>query len=241
VEAVSRQGELTADSAVSASSPGWAIERHLGPASTFHALEPTGERLVWWLDVERPALVLGSAQPDTVVDQDACQAAGIEVVRRRSGGGAVLLVPGECVWLDVVVPHGDPLWHDDIGRSMWWLGEVWAEALMSLGCDDVRVHRGPVQHTPWSRLVCFDGLGAGEVTVGGRKAVGISQRRTREWGRLQSCVNLAPLHGVPSISALVDLLAPPRPAVDDLRAPAVIDASIDDVQQAVGAAIGELP
>ena len=41
----------------------------------------------------------------TAIDLDvACAAPGVEVVRRRSGGGAVLLVPGEVVWFDVVVP-----------------------------------------------------------------------------------------------------------------------------------------
>jgi hypothetical protein len=38
-----------------------------------------------------------------------------------------------------------------------------------------------------SDVVCFAGLGPGEVTIGGRKAVGISQRRTREAARFQ-CV-----------------------------------------------------
>ena len=33
--------------------------------------------------------------------------------------------------------------------------------------------------------VCFAGLGPGEVTVDGRKVVGISQRRTRAWARFQ--------------------------------------------------------
>ena len=47
------------------------------------------------------------------------------IVRRRSGGGGVLLMPGEFVWLDLEIPAGDALWHDDVGRSMWWVGELW--------------------------------------------------------------------------------------------------------------------
>jgi lipoate-protein ligase A len=217
---------------VPASDPTWAIEHHIGTASAFHALQPSGgHRLAWWLDVDRPALVLGSAQPDSVADRQACVDAGVEVVRRRSGGGAVLLVPGQCAWLDVVVPNADPLWRDDIGRSMWWFGEVWAQALTALGVADVDVHRGPIEHTAWSRLVCFDGLGAGEVTVGGRKAVGISQRRTRDWMRLQSSVHLAPPH------LLVSLLSPPRPTEGELRPPAVIDVPPDQLKAAVEAAL----
>jgi hypothetical protein len=226
----------------SASSRSWLTTHHRGSASTFHALEPTGEqRQAWWLDVDRAALVLGSAQLDAVADHDACARAGVEIVRRRSGGGAVLLLPGECVWLDVVVPRDDPLWDDDIGESMWWLGRLWADALEGVGCGDVAVHRGPLQHTPWSRLVCFDGLGAGEVTVGGRKAVGVSQRRTRHWARLQSSLNLVSAHddrragGVQQ--TLVPLLSPPRPTTDQLRPVAAVDASIEAVQAAVNAAL----
>ena len=37
----------------------------------------------------------------------------------------------------------------------------------------------------WSEWVCFAGLGPGEVTVGGAKVVGISQRRTRHAARFQ--------------------------------------------------------
>ena len=90
-------------------------------------------RAVHVFEVERPALVLGSAQPDDVVDRAACAAAGVEVVRRRSGGGAVLLEPGGVVWVDVELPRGDPLWDDDVGRAAWWLGERWAVALADLG------------------------------------------------------------------------------------------------------------
>ena len=138
-----------------------------------HARPLVGERTLTWCDVDGPSLVLGSAQRDEVV-----AGTGLDVVRRRSGGGAVLLVPGQAVWADVTIPAGDPLWETDVGRAFWWLGDVWAAALGSLGVDAV-VHRGPLVKSRWSQQVCFAGLGSGEVTVGGRKVVGISQRRTR--------------------------------------------------------------
>ena len=161
----------------------WRVERHRGPARLFHERElpDPAVRAVWVHQVDRPALVLGSTQDGAVVAADAAQAAGVEVVRRRSGGGAVLLVPGEVLWVDVVIPAGDPLWDADVGRAAWWLGAVWADAL---GGGAV-VHHGPLVTTPWSRLVCFAGLGPGEVTAAGRKLVGISQRRSRQAARFQ--------------------------------------------------------
>ena len=41
-------------------------------------------------------------------------------------------MPGEVLWVDVVVPADDPLWDDDVGRATHWLGELWAAALAAL-------------------------------------------------------------------------------------------------------------
>jgi lipoate-protein ligase A len=151
--------------------------------------------------VQRAAVALGSAEPLEHVDRARADAAGVEVVRRRSGGGAVLLEPGAVAWVDLVVPRGDPLWDDDVNRAVWWVGEAWVAALESLGVEG-SVHRGGLDRAPWSERVCFAGLGAGEVTVGGRKVVGVSQRRTRAAARFQ-CAAL--LRWEPR--RLVDLLA----------------------------------
>jgi lipoate-protein ligase A len=169
----------------------WAVERATGEAGAFHRRPlPTGtRRSVAVLIVARPALVLGSTQSDDVADRDALAAAGVDLVRRRSGGGAVLVEPARTVWIDVDLPAGDDLWADDVGRSFAWLGQVWAGALGQLG-RPAEVHRGGLCTTPWSRLICFAGLGPGEVTIDGVKAVGLAQRRTRHGARFQTAVNL---------------------------------------------------
>ncbi|HZQ29045.1 MAG TPA: hypothetical protein VFA94_15215 [Acidimicrobiales bacterium] len=137
--------------------------------------------------VDAPALVLGSTQPWT----DARAGSGLDVVRRHSGGGAVLVEPGGVAWVDVFLPAGDPLWSDDVGQAFWWLGDAWAAALASLGMDGLSVHRGGLISTRWSRMVCFAGLGAGEVTDGaGAKLVGMAQRRTRAGALFQCAVPL---------------------------------------------------
>ncbi|MCU1462289.1 MAG: hypothetical protein JWO37_2364 [Acidimicrobiales bacterium] len=133
--------------------------------------------------VDAPLLVLGSRQRDDVVVPDA--RSDIVVARRRSGGGAVLLEPGRVVWVDVAVPASHPLWDPDVSRAFHWLGEVWSRAIGR----GARAHTGPLVRTASSDLVCFAGLGPGEVTIDGRKVVGISQRRSRG-GALFQCAAL---------------------------------------------------
>ena len=172
------------------SAPPYRIVRSRSTASDFHGrtVPDPAACEIWVHDITAGALVLGSTQDDSVVDVESCRRSGVEVVRRRSGGGAVLLRPGEVTWIDVIVPAGMPGWSDDVHAPMVWFGRHLAAAIASAtGIDELDVHDGPLRTTPWSRLVCFDGVGAGEVLRDGRKLVGLSQRRTRHAARLQCC------------------------------------------------------
>lgn len=169
----------------------WAVTRWHGTAAEAHgeAWPPEPVPSVRVVEVSERAVVLGSTQPTDVVDARAAAAAGLEVVRRRSGGGAVLVGPGELVWLDAFVPAGDRLWSPDVGRAAHWLGRLWTGALATFAVDS-SWHGGGIVAAPWSRLVCFAGLGPGEVHVGGAKVVGLSQRRTREGALFSSAALL---------------------------------------------------
>jgi lipoate-protein ligase A len=134
------------------------------------------------------ALVIGSTQDMADIDTAVTKSKGISVVRRRSGGGAVFLRPGESVWIDVVIPRGDSLWTDDVSASSLWLGDVWSATLRQFGVEHTVVHRDAMVKTSMSRTICFDGLAPGEVTSATRKVVGISQRRTRDGARFQCVV-----------------------------------------------------
>lgn len=169
------------------------IERERGDPRSFHArdLPEPVTRQVWFFDVGSSALALGSTQADTDVDTIRADALGVDVFHRHSGGGAVLLDPGAVLWCDVVVPRSDVLWNDDVGLAAHWLGQVWCDALADVGVVGAEVHRGAMQATALSSVVCFAGLGPGEVTISGAKIVGISQRRTRDGARFQCAVPLA--------------------------------------------------
>ncbi len=210
----------------------FAVRRERASAATL-AGRPWPEpalRTVWFVDVDRPTLVLGSTQPEDVVDRARAAAAGVEVVRRRSGGGAVLLRPGGTVWADVFLPAGDPLAEDDVGRAFGWVGRTWARALADVGVTGATVHEGPSRPalSSWTAAVCFAGLGPGEVTVDGAKVVGLSQRRTRA-GALFQCGALVTWEPGP----LLDLLA----VADDQRATAAAAAAVELDRAAAGTCV----
>jgi lipoate-protein ligase A len=161
----------------------------------------------------RPAIVLGSTQERALVNESACFENNVEIVKRRSGGGIVLLSKESTLWIDVEIPRQHDLWLDDVGESSLWLGEVFLQEFMSLGHENLEIHRGALTKSSLSSLVCFAGRGPGEVfTHDGRKVVGISQRRTREWARFQCAVSLK---WDPYL--LRKLLRAPQPEIEELR------------------------
>jgi lipoate-protein ligase A len=215
----------------------WEVVEEAGSAGELHGdgLPVPDRRLVRVAAVRGPALVLGSAQVAAHLDHGLAADLGVEVARRRSGGGAVLIWPGHQVWLDVCLPRSDPLWDDDVGRSARWLGDSLAAALLGLGAAGAAAHAGPMEHTAWSHQVCFAGRAPGEVVVAGRKVVGTSQRRTRPGAVFQVTVALV---WAPRI--LVDVLRLPEEAglavataglglgelVPGVRAAAVVEAVV---------------
>jgi lipoate-protein ligase A len=165
----------------------WLMHEWAGSARDFHELDLPIDTNVWHVTINQPAVVLGSSQQEKSIDTDALIKNDYDVVKRRTGGGAVL-VDGTALWIDVTLPRSHRWWDDDVSKSMLWLGQAWAAVLSELSPSNTfEVHRGAMVRTSLSNDICFAGLAPGEVTVNGKKIVGISQRRSREGARFQ-CV-----------------------------------------------------
>lgn len=198
---------------------GWRVERVTGTAAALLDPWPPADSqdgpVVRLSRLRGRALVVGSTQDGTLVQERRAASVGVDIVRRSTGGGAVLVDSDAQVWLDLWLPRGHDLWDDDIIGAALWVGDTWVRALESLGTGALDVHRGPLVRTPWSGLVCFAGLGPGEVTVAtssgsvpagqperpGPKVMGLAQRRTRAGARFHTT---APLSWDPL--PLIDLL-----------------------------------
>lgn len=172
------------------------VIEQVGTVAELHGLDPfTGDRpvvpAVWWCRPTDDAIVLGSRQAGDLVDERACRSAGLSIVHRRSGGGAVVVRRASTLWIDVVLPSG--VVPDDVRASMVWIGECWRDVMAPAVAAPLSIHRGGMCCSEWSDLVCFAGVGPGEVLIGSDKLVGLSQRRTRRGVRVQGLVYEAPV------------------------------------------------
>jgi hypothetical protein len=170
--------------------------------------------------------VLGSSQPPPELSESA---QGLEVIRRASGGGAVLVAPDAQLWVNVWLPRGDALWVDDVVRSSQWLGEAFVSALRQLGVPDLAVHTGRLERTEWSDLICFAGLGPGEVSTAGKKLVGLAQRRDRYGARFHSFSSVSPVG--PALTSVLALEASMSKAIEGM-----LDATTTCLEDVLGSA-----
>jgi lipoate-protein ligase A len=189
-------------------------------------------RVVVVQEVEHPTLVLGSTQSTELVASRELGRRGVEMVRRRGGGGAVSLRPGDHIWIDAWIPRDDPLWMPDVTPAAEWVGVWWTTALTALGTAGLSIHTGRSVPGEFGELVCFAGHGPGEVLHSGRKVVGLSQWRSREGALFSSCayhrwdatglMDLMDVDDVQRVALVAELasaavgLGELDPAVDDL-------------------------
>ncbi len=214
----------------------WSITESVGAAGPFHEKRPTEDTgpQVWIHRPVVPTLVLGSSQPSGVVNDEEANRRGVDVCRRRSGGGLVYIAPDTDCWIDLIIPSTSKLFDVDIAKAFHWVGAHWAKTLQTYSAPfrplEI-VMATENQQSGASDLLCFAGIGHGELMVDGRKVVGLSQRRSRSWARIQSIVigrwnpaaleplirtealGNAGLRGLDSVSAgLPDDLPPPDPS-----------------------------
>ncbi len=127
-------------------------------------------RFYWF---EPPALSIGAYQPLEEVDLFACETAGIDVVRRPTGGRAVL--HDGCITYSLCGPADGPVFSGSVRQSYGRIAEALVQAVQSLGAigvtpapPDVRTRAGPA---------CFDSAAPYELLAGGSKLAGHAQVR----------------------------------------------------------------
>jgi lipoate-protein ligase A len=149
-------------------------------------LAPPTLRFFGW----QPAcLSLGQAQPGGDVDQAACHAADVDVVRRPTGGRAILHT--DELTYSVIAPEREPRVAGTIVESYKRLSEGLLNGLQSMGVPTRQVEQ-PDDHDRDQGPVCFEVPSNYEIVFDGKKLVGSAQMR-RAGVVLQH--GAIPLHG----------------------------------------------
>ena len=147
-------------------------------------------RLYAW---EPACLSIGYAQSFSDVDEAGLAAYGWDVVRRSSGGRAILHT--DELTYSVVGPEDDPYFKGDIMTSYQRISEAILAALEGLGLPVTALPQkdAPKKHIP--DPVCFEIPSNYEITVDSKKLVGSAQARKKsgvlQHGTLPLCGDLS--------------------------------------------------
>ena len=174
-----------------------AVDEAIWEAVAAGRVPPTLRLYAW----SPPCLSLGRNQPVATVNRQALRERGYDLVRRPTGGQAVLHI--DELTYSVVLPLSDPRARGGVLESCERLSAGLVRALEILGVKEAVARRRP--HPPTARgPVCFETTADFEVAVGGRKLIGSAQRRGQ--GALLQHGAL-PLWG--DITRICPLLVPP--------------------------------
>lgn len=180
-----------------------AVDQAIAEACAAGAASPTLRFYRW----APPAVSLGRHQPLADVDADAARMRGYEIVRRTTGGRAILHT--DELTYSVAGTEADPRLGGGVMESYLRLSSALVRGLHALGLQAVEKAPGNVRAGPNVSAACFEVPSAYEIVVGGRKLLGSAQSRRAGYVLQHGSL---PLTG--DITRLVDVLA----LEDDARA-----------------------
>jgi lipoate-protein ligase A len=124
-----------------------------------------------------PCLSLGHAQPYSDVDMDRLKQRGWEVVRRATGGRAILHT--DELTYSVIAPANEPRVEGSVLESYNRLAQALLLAVQTLDIP-VEMKAGKASESATPNPVCFEVPSTYEITVNGKKLIGSAQARKKE-------------------------------------------------------------
>ena len=146
-----------------------AVDEVLAASARRHGT-PTLRMYRW----NRRTLTVGSFQSLAMWDEPACRRDGVEVVRRITGGRAVL--HGSDLTYSISAPAGLSVFPESLRATFHAISRGLVAGLISLGVD-ARAEPGPAGTPARGTPDCFASTSWYEITISGRKIIGSAQRR----------------------------------------------------------------
>ncbi|HET9015348.1 MAG TPA: hypothetical protein VFN57_07115 [Thermomicrobiaceae bacterium] len=171
---------------------GTGVEQAALTESLLHSVATGAHPLVRVYSWVEPTVFIGVGEPAADVDRGRCEALGVPIVRRLSGGTAVLH-GREWISVELIARSGTAPVPSDVLGAYRAFAEPIATALSRLGIvtrrvgiEEARAHAVE----PAVAAACFAGLAPYELTGHGRKLVGLAQVRKRDAVILHAAVGL---------------------------------------------------
>jgi len=157
-----------------------------------------------------PAVSLGRHQSVSEVDRTAIAARGYELVRRPTGGRAILHV--DELTYSVTAPVDEPRMRGGVMDAYLRLSTALVAGLHNVGLADADKAPGSARAGRDVSAACFETPSAYEITAGGRKLMGSAQSRRAGYVLQHGSL---PLTG--DITRLIDVLALSPAEAEELR------------------------
>ncbi len=169
----------------------------------------------YWFDP--PAVTLGRFQKADVINRSACEADGIAVVRRATGGRAVFH-KNELTY-SLVLPIDNPCFGGGVTASFQGIAKALKKGLANLGlAAEIEKRRSGRDHQ--READCFLSAGRYEIKLAGLKLLGSAQVREKGYLLQHGSIYLQrePGEAGKYLSGKASGLLPSEPLVADLRA-----------------------
>jgi lipoate-protein ligase A len=157
-----------------------------------------------------PAISLGRHQPLADIDQAAAAERGYDIVRRSTGGRAILHT--DELTYSIAAPSNEPRVKGGVMDAYLRLSNALLAGLQKLGLSADKADGG-TRTGPDVSAACFEVPSAYEITAGGRKLIGSAQSRRAKYVLQHGSLPL-----VGDITRLIDVLALPDDQREGLRA-----------------------
>jgi lipoate-protein ligase A len=196
---------LVVDTAPRSGAANMAIDQAIAEACAAGESPPTVRFYRW----QPPAVSLGRLQPIGDIDAQRVADLGYEIVRRPTGGRAILHT--DEFTYSVAAALEDPLMRGGVMDAYLRISNALLAGLHRLGVPADKAP-GDVRVGPDVSAVCFETPSAYEITAGGRKLMGSAQSRRANYVLQHGSLPL-----VGDITRLIDILALPPEQAATLR------------------------
>lgn len=141
-------------------------------SSVLEGASPPTLRFYGW---KTPSITIGAFQRLSDINMDYCRDMGIPIVRRPTGGRAIL--HGNDLTYSFSSPNTAPFFSEGLLKSYSYISEAFLRGFREMGIPVQLKSRRERGRVLTGSALCFQSVSYGEITLNGKKLLGSAQKR----------------------------------------------------------------